>query len=1010
VGRPQELITRSTLEKYRDSLVLFVGIMGQRFGTPSGKAEAGTEEEFNWAMERHKNTGRPEIKWFFRKVERLELPPDPDEALEALDQWKKVLAFRKRMEDLTDAVFFTEYPEAAGFSQVFEPYLNRWLADPARPWAAQRAAQVAAGAPAGTVALPADFDAQRYRAALLKRFENLNFEMLDTTGAFYSGVRLWSVFVPQSARECHQYNPRLLEIPKEHQQRLLDAGEITAAELAEAERQADRLRHEYFSQPLRPVLDVIDEALGARSARAGQKLVILGDPGAGKSSLIRYLALRWARATKPSDRDTQPIPLVIDLGSYSRWQCEGQKGFVRFLEEAPVWHEWPRGLLALLLGQSCRVVLLLDALDEIFDVLKREAVVNDIQRFSSQFPSTPVVVTSRVVGYQPQRLHDDEFRHFMLQDLDPKQIAAFVDRWHEETFDDAEQAAPKRERLKKAIRDSNSIAMLAGNPLLLTMMAILNRNQELPRDRADLYAQASRVLLHQWDTERALADFPGLSSEIGLREKTDILRRVGSHMQAGPGGLKGNLIDGATLTGLIEAYLRDELHFAQARAAARTVVNHLRERNFILCFVGADSYAFVHRTFLEYFCAAEFVHRFNIAKTLGIDGLIALFDEHCRHDEWREVLRLICGQIDDSFVGRIVERLATRTDFKRWNGNSPLPELPLAIGCLSEARNSARLERAGAALVETLLRIYIPGTGTKELHDGLLASARQVGTRWPGTESFWTTVLNRESEVDETKWAAVYLVKLLACVRPDRALVERLIASKNSLLRWGAIEALAEAWPDEATRALLAQRAVQDEHGRSRSAAIRALATTWPDETTRALLTQRAVQDEHFHPRSAAIEALAVAWPNETTRALLAQRAVQDDHPTPRIVALEALGVTWPDGATRALLSQQALQDPDDQARGAAFAALGEMHSEFGRILPTRDVDGAGPYIDPLQPISREHILRAAQETGIRADDINAHLASLSAHLGWDVTHGASQPGQEKARKKRARKGRNRDS
>ena len=540
---------------------------------------------------------------------------------------------------------------------------------------------------------------KRYRAAVVKRFEKLNFEMLDTTGAFYSGVRLWSVFVPQSVRECHQYNPRLLEIPKEHQQRLLKAGEITAADLEEAERQADRLRQEYFSQPLRPVLDVVDEALGATSPRAGQKLVILGDPGSGKSSLIRYLALRWARIAESTVRDTQPIPLVIDLREYGRWQCEGRKGFVRFLEEAPVWHEWPRGLLDRLLAQPGRVVLLLDGLDEIFDVQTREAVINDIQRFSSESAHTPILVTSRVVGYQPRRLQDAEFRHFMLQDLDADQIAAFVDRWHAETFDSEEQATPKRERLKKAIRDSKSIAMLAGNPLLLTMMAILNRNQELPRDRADLYAQASRVLLHQWDTERALVDFPGLSAEIGLREKTDILRRVASHMQAGPGGLKGNLIDGATLSRLIEDYLREELHFDKARAAARTVVDHLRLRNFILCFVGADSYAFVHRTFLEYFCAAEFVHRFNVAKTLDIDGLITLFDDHCRQDEWREVLRLICGQIDEAFVGRIVERLATRTDLEKWDGETPLPELPLAIGCLSEVRNVGRLTHAGDNLL-----------------------------------------------------------------------------------------------------------------------------------------------------------------------------------------------------------------------------------------------------------------------------------------------------------------------
>ena len=96
VGRPQELITGQTLEKYRASLALVVGIMGQRFGSPTGKAESGTEEEFSWAMESHQATGYPEIKWFFRKVDKLEMPSDPDEADAALDQWKKVRAFRKR--------------------------------------------------------------------------------------------------------------------------------------------------------------------------------------------------------------------------------------------------------------------------------------------------------------------------------------------------------------------------------------------------------------------------------------------------------------------------------------------------------------------------------------------------------------------------------------------------------------------------------------------------------------------------------------------------------------------------------------------------------------------------------------------------------------------------------------------------------------------------------------------------------------------------------------------------
>ena len=84
------------------------------------------------------------------------------------------------------------------------------------------------------------------------------------------------------------------------------------------------------------------------------------------------------------------------------------------------------------------------------------------------------------------------------------------------------------------------------------------------------------------------------------------------------------------------------------------------------------------------------------------------------------------------------------------------------------------------------------------------------------------------------------------------------------------------------------------------------------------------------------------------------------------------------------------------------------MHSEFGRILPTRDLDGTGPYLDPLEPIPRKHIEKAAAKAGIRPDDIDAQVASLSAHLGWDVTVGAKKKAVKKTgRSKPGRKRRN---
>lgn len=189
-------------------------------------------------------------------------------------------------------------------------------------------------------------------------------------------------------------------------------------------------------------------------------------------------------------------------------------------------------------------------------------------------------------------------------------------------------------------------------------------------------------------------------------------------------------------------------------------------------------------------------------------------------------------------------------------------------------------------------------------------------------------------------WAAIYLVKFLTCVCPDRQVTERLLTSENYCLRWGACEALVATWPDPATRDLVAHHAVQDDDSDVRRAAVRALVEKWPDPATRDLLAQRAVQDDNA------------------------------------------------------------------EVRGAACSALGKTHSEFGRILPTRDLDGVGPYLDPLEPIPREQIMKAAARVGIRPEDIDTQVASLSAHLGWDVTVGAGKkavkkPGQSKPGRKR---------
>jgi tetratricopeptide (TPR) repeat protein len=129
-GRPQELITKQILERYRSSLALVIGIMAQRFGSPSGTHESGTEEEFEWALA-NVRSGFPELAWFFRDVRELKL--DPKNPAEGLAQWERVGAFRARVE-AEKKIFCRPYPTSEEFRAVLRKNLDLWLNAAERPW------------------------------------------------------------------------------------------------------------------------------------------------------------------------------------------------------------------------------------------------------------------------------------------------------------------------------------------------------------------------------------------------------------------------------------------------------------------------------------------------------------------------------------------------------------------------------------------------------------------------------------------------------------------------------------------------------------------------------------------------------------------------------------------------------------------------------------------------------------------------------------------------------------
>ncbi|MBD2211398.1 HEAT repeat domain-containing protein [Nostoc linckia FACHB-104] len=726
-----------------------------------------------------------------------------------------------------------------------------------------------------------NFNLAKYQEAIREIYGDIKLDSLDTSGYAYRNLNLWRMFIPQNVRETHQFLPQLHELPKEHFRRLRESDELAGEKLL------------YLEQPIRSVLDIIHDQ------HIYKYVVILGYPGSGKSTLLQYLALNWAESSQ-ENLMLFPIPLLIELRNYMRLRETGEcENFIDFCTQC-------RNTIAQLnqvkLHEQLKAgnaLVMFDGLDEVFDLRLRDEIINDIHSFINDYPYVQVIVTSRIIGYEPQRFSNANFYHFILQDLEPEQIHDFIDRWHELTFNDVEDKVRKRERLQEAINTVKSIAELAGNPLLLTMMAILNRNQELPRDRNELYNQASKVLLHQWDVERALVAGNRVDKKtIDYKDKQAILRQVAYYMQNSHPGLAGNLIKENQLERILIDYLTTR-EFERPREVAQLMINQMRTRNFMLSFLGADYYAFVHRTFLEYFCAWEFVWQFKETQTLTIEQLkYEVFGQHWQDEIWHELLLLISAMIEPKFVGEILVYLMAQ------NGEEfEFRNLFLAAKCLAEVRNRSGIISIANQLFEHLNALtqydlsyyYVPyqdEEATKLVHEIRTQAVAAIAMTW--------------AESSDTKiWLQQYAA-----------------SNDDSDVRCAAVEGFAHSFKDDPnTKTWLQERAINDAHWAVRRAAVQEFARGVKDDPdNKTWLQQRAVHDDHWAVRVVAIQELARSFPNDPdNKTWLQQRAVHDDHWAVRVVAVQEFVRSFPnDRNTKTCLQQQASND-DDEGLGCSF-------------------------------------------------------------------------------------------
>ncbi|MFI8908362.1 HEAT repeat domain-containing protein [Streptomyces albidoflavus] len=494
-----------------------------------------------------------------------------------------------------------------------------------------------------------------YRERVRKRHRRLNLDVLGPSGMAgeQAMIEVRQVFMPQLAKP---YVPRMREELRQALRtrgELVDELEARAAELPQREEQP------------RPVLAALAE-------ESGRRAVVLGDPGAGKSTLAKYLALALAGGLEAVPEELAPleglVPVLVELREYAVPEAWGDT-LEDFIERA---HEQaylplPRELLTRLLREG-EAVVLFDGLDEVFDPGRRAAMARRITAFAAKYPQCRVIVTSREYGYQSHEFVNADFCQLMMEDLTREQVEEFVRRWYRAAYPDDPQLAERRiDRMLGAVRDVGSVGELAGNPLLLTILAAIGQSRTIPRERREMYAHAIEVLIERWDRDAKLLAPPSPRTTdvayalegLTVSRRLKLLERVAPRMQEGVGSPAGTFIHHDDLIEIVRDFLvESNVGASVAMAAAKELVDHLRTRNFLLAHYGGGLYGFVHRTFMEYLAALDLLRR-REEEEWEREELVALLAERAEEPAWHEVLLLMAGKLRQkdvaAFLGQLLE-------------------------------------------------------------------------------------------------------------------------------------------------------------------------------------------------------------------------------------------------------------------------------------------------------------------------------------------------------------------
>jgi len=268
--------------------------------------------------------------------------------------------------------------------------------------------------------------------------------------------------------------------------------------------------------PNRPIRTLgAEDTISSVFDAAQHTLLVLGEPGAGKTTTVLELTRELIARARTSLHD--PIPVVLAL---STWRGVQREFLDWIVVELGLRYQVPRRLAQSWLDDA-RLVLVLDGLDEV-PADRRAACVSAINAFEEAFHPPGLVVTCRVAEYDGLAVKLRLRAAICLQPLTPEQIEGYF-----------AAAGAGLDHLRLAMRDDAALRELARSPLMLSVMAMAWRDlpavalsehatagpEQRRRQLFDAYVQAALQRRGKTSTSHSPAQIVGWLTWLACRMK-----------------------------------------------------------------------------------------------------------------------------------------------------------------------------------------------------------------------------------------------------------------------------------------------------------------------------------------------------------------------------------------------------------------------------------------------------------------------------------------------------------